>query len=226
MPTDPRDRRALLADAAIDLLAEEGMRALTHRAVDARAGLPLGTTSAYFRTRQALLTAVVKRLSDLDREDLRRRGLDLPSRPVEAEPGSGSESGRESESESGPGRQPITDDLDAVAEATAAFIDLSLSHTRNRALARYHCRLESITQPDLRALLAPHEEAAFRQTRELLARHRAPDLDARARAFVAAVDGLIFERLVNGSPAAAGTAQNRAELTATVRALLAGATSH
>lgn len=215
MPTDQRDRRALLADAAIDLLAEEGMRALTHRAVDARAGLPLGSTSAYFRTRQALLTAIVKRLSDLDREDLRPRGLDLPS--------------------AGTKQQAITDDLDAVAEATAAFIDLSLSHTRNRALARYHCRLESITQPDLRALLAPHEEAAFRQTRELLARHGTPDLDVRARAFVAAVDGLIFGRLVSGSPGSvvaagadgtAGTAENRAELTATVRALLAGATAH
>ena len=213
MPTDQRDRRALLADAAIDLLAEEGMRALTHRAVDARAGLPLGTTSAYFRTRQALLTAIVKRLSDLDREDLRRRGLDLPSRATEAGQASGTP------------RQPVTDDLDAVAAATAAFIDLSLSHTRNRALARYHCRLESITQPELRELLAPHEEAAFRQTRDLLARHQAPDLDARARAFVAAIDGLIFERLVSGSPGTAGTAEHRAELTATVRALLAGATA-
>ena len=209
MPTDQRDRRAVLADAAIDLLAEEGMRALTHRAVDTRAAMPLGTTSAYFRTRQALLTAIVKRLSDLDREDLRRRGLDLPSQPAE----------------SGPASQAELDDLDAVAEATAAFIDLSLSHTRNRALARYHCRMESITQPDLRALLAPHEEAAFRQTRELLARHDVPDLDSRARAFVAAVDGLIFERLVGGSPGTPGTAENRAELTTTVRALLAGATS-
>ena len=217
MPTDQRDqrdRRALLADAAIDLLAEEGMRALTHRAVDARAGVPLGSTSAYFRTRQALLTAIVKRLSDLDREDLRRRGLDLPS--------AGSSAGSSAAAK----QQPITDDLDAVAEATAAFIDLSLSHTRNRALARYHCRLESITQPELRALLAPHEEAAFRQTRELLARHGAPDLDARARAFVAGVDGLIFERLVKGSPGTAGTAEHRAELAATVRALLSGATAH
>jgi AcrR family transcriptional regulator len=210
MPTDQRDRRALLADAAIDLLAEEGMRALTHRAVDTRAGLPLGTTSAYFRTRQALLTAIVKRLSDLDREDLRRRGLDLPSEPVE------------------PRDAPVTHrpatDLDVVAEATAAFIDLSLSHTRNRALARYHCRLESITQPDLRALLAPHEQAALNQTRGLLAHYDVPDLDARARAFVSAIDGLIFERLVNGSPEAPGTAQNRAELTTTVRTLLTAAT--
>ena len=61
---------------------------------------------------------------------------------------------------------------------------------------------------------------------DLLARHAAPDLDARARAFVAAVDGLILERLVSGSPGAAGSAENRSELTAMVRALLAGATAH
>lgn len=207
MPNDQRDRRALLADAAIDLLAEEGMRALTHRAVDTRAALPQGTTSAYFRTRQALLTAIVKRLSDLDREDLRQRGLDLPSQGPDVPP-----------------RGMAMDDLDAVAAATAAFIDLSLSRTRNRALARYHCRLESITQPDLRMLLAPHEEAAFRQTRGMLAGYDVPDLDARARAFVAAIDGLIFERLVSGSGGTPGTAENRAELTAAVRALLAGAT--
>jgi hypothetical protein len=119
----------------------------------------------------------------------------------------------------------VADGLDAVAAATAAFIDLSLSHARNRALARYHCRLESMTQPDLRALLAPHEEAAFRQTREMLAGYDVPDLDARARAFVAAIDGLIFGCLVDGSPATPGTEENRAELTAAVRTLLAGAVS-
>ena len=54
---------------------------------------------------------------------------------------------------------------------------------------------------------------------------RSSELDSRARAFVAAVDGLIFERLVGGSPGTPGTAENRAELTTTVRALLAGATS-
>ena len=230
--TDRRDRRALLADAAIDLLAEEGMRALTHRAVDTRAALPLGTTSAYFRTRQALLTAIVKRLSDLDREDLRRRGLDLPSQPAGSEPKPKPEPRPEPRPEpAAPAAPAMPSDLDAVAEATAAFIDLSLSRTRNRALARYHCRMESITQPDLRALLAPHEQAAFRQTRDLLAghmaRHGVPDLDNRARAFVAAVDGLIFERLVSGSPETQtpGTAENRAELTKTIRALLAGATA-
>lgn len=53
------NRRTLLADAALDVLADEGMRGLTHRAVDRRAAMPPGTTSAYFRTRAALLTGLV-----------------------------------------------------------------------------------------------------------------------------------------------------------------------
>jgi AcrR family transcriptional regulator len=46
-------------DAAIDLLGTEGLRALTHVRVDERAGLPKGSTSNHFRTREALLLGVV-----------------------------------------------------------------------------------------------------------------------------------------------------------------------
>ncbi|GAA4787700.1 ABC-F family ATP-binding cassette domain-containing protein [Actinomycetospora chlora] len=57
------DRRDVLADAAIAVLARAGGRGLTHRAVDAAAGLAEGTSSYYFRTRSALLTACVERLA-------------------------------------------------------------------------------------------------------------------------------------------------------------------
>jgi DNA-binding transcriptional regulator YbjK len=59
-------RRTDVADAAIRTLARDGMRGLTHRAVDRTAGLPEGSTSYYFRTRQALLRATVDRLAELD----------------------------------------------------------------------------------------------------------------------------------------------------------------
>ncbi|MFC5179315.1 TetR/AcrR family transcriptional regulator [Nocardioides taihuensis] len=48
-------RRRELLDAAVAVTAESGLRGLTHRAVDRRAGLPEGSTSAYLRTRAALL---------------------------------------------------------------------------------------------------------------------------------------------------------------------------
>lgn len=49
------ERRAALLDAAIESLAEEGARGLTFRAVDTRAGVPVGTASNYFANREDLL---------------------------------------------------------------------------------------------------------------------------------------------------------------------------
>ena len=60
------DRRDAIADAAIHLVATRGLRGLTHRAVDAEAGLPPGSTSYYLRTRNALLTTCVSRMLTRD----------------------------------------------------------------------------------------------------------------------------------------------------------------
>lgn len=57
--TSNRDR---VLDAAIELLAAEGIRSLTHLRVDERAALPKGSTSNVFRTREALLTGVTKHM--------------------------------------------------------------------------------------------------------------------------------------------------------------------
>jgi DNA-binding transcriptional regulator YbjK len=64
MPPNP-ERRARILDAAIGILADTGVGGLTHRQVDDRAGVPAGTTSNYFRTRQALLEATAARTVDL-----------------------------------------------------------------------------------------------------------------------------------------------------------------
>ena len=57
--------RAIL-DGALAVLAEQGMRGLTHRAVDTAAGLPAGSTSYYFRSRAALVAGCVERLVERD----------------------------------------------------------------------------------------------------------------------------------------------------------------
>lgn len=71
-------RREDLADAAITTLARDGMRGLTHRAVDREAGLPEGSTSYYFRTRQALLQAVVERATEVDTAEMEVSSLEDP----------------------------------------------------------------------------------------------------------------------------------------------------
>lgn len=191
-----KERRAVLADAAIDVVAEDGMRALTHRAVDARAGLPTGTTSAYFRTRQALLTALVRRLAELDRVELEALGMT----PEQAA--------------AGPSGPPSGAELDAIAEGTALFVQHWLTAGRNRALARYRCLLETTAYPELREILAPHESMARLQARRLFERAGVDDPADRARSYVAAIDGMILDLLL-GEPAAPG------HLAPAVRRLLA-----
>ena len=63
---NPDQRRRELCDAAIQLLAQDGAKGLSHLKVDARAEVPDGTTSFYFRTRSALLRAVAERMTELD----------------------------------------------------------------------------------------------------------------------------------------------------------------
>jgi DNA-binding transcriptional regulator YbjK len=59
-----------LCDAAIQLLATEGAKGLSHPKVDRYADVPNGSTSFYFRTRSALLQAAAQRLAELDLADL------------------------------------------------------------------------------------------------------------------------------------------------------------
>ncbi|MEU9300867.1 TetR family transcriptional regulator [Streptomyces sp. NPDC048269] len=54
-------RRAALLDAAIEVLARDGSRGLTLRAVDAEAGVPTGTASNYFANRAQLLVQILRR---------------------------------------------------------------------------------------------------------------------------------------------------------------------
>jgi hypothetical protein len=51
-------------------LAADGARGLSHLKVDRKAQLPDGTTSFYFRTREALLHATAARVTELDVADL------------------------------------------------------------------------------------------------------------------------------------------------------------
>lgn len=76
-------RREQIADAGIRLIARNGVRAMTHLAVDEEAGLPRGSTSYYARTRRALTTLVVNRLAEGTQMDLDR--LAIPATLTSAE---------------------------------------------------------------------------------------------------------------------------------------------
>ncbi|MEW2399239.1 TetR family transcriptional regulator C-terminal domain-containing protein [Streptomyces sp. NPDC046862] len=165
------DRRTLLADAAIDVLAESGMRGLTHRAVDRAADLPPGTTSAYYRTRQALLTGLVRRLVALDQAELQETGE----------------------------RTPVPRDAEELVAGIAAFVERRLvGEGRRRSLARYACAIESVHHPELREILVPRENAGRDVVRDFLAARGVAHAEERTVTLLTCVDGLVFDRLVNG----------------------------
>ncbi|MEU8156280.1 TetR/AcrR family transcriptional regulator [Micromonospora sp. NPDC048986] len=198
------NRIATLTDAAIELIADGGMRALTHRAVDGRAGMPPGTTSAYLRTRQALIEAVVGRLAERDRADL--AAYDLPTGLPPPTPAPRLDSG----------------DLDVLAAGVAEVLDRWLSTGRSRSLARYACLLEAVHRPELRGILQ-HGTGLRVQARDLLTRAGATDPERQGDQFVAFVDGLLFDRLAGAGALSApppGTAASRADLSSAVRTLL------
>ena len=118
-------RREELLDAAITVLGERGIHALTHRAVDATAGLPAGSTSNHFRTRDALLNAVVERFAARERaawDDLARRMY--PTTPQE------------------------------LAEVLVRAAKEATGRLRTLTLARYAILVEAGLQPSLRAQLS------------------------------------------------------------------------
>src|ERR1700753_449794 len=67
---NPAEPRRDLCDTAIQLLADDGAKGLSHLKVDRKTDVPDGTTSFYFRTRSALLRAVAERLAELNWESL------------------------------------------------------------------------------------------------------------------------------------------------------------
>lgn len=77
-PTDP-ERRQRIADAAIAVVAERGVEGVTHRAVAAAAGVPLGSTTYHFATLDDLLGEALRTAAQHNIARLRAWERDLPA---------------------------------------------------------------------------------------------------------------------------------------------------
>lgn len=116
-------RRAALLDAAIEVLAREGSRGLTLRAVDKEAGVPIGTASNYFNSRDTLLTQAGARVY----ERL------IPDEATLAQ-------------------MAPTGDIDTVVELLKETVN-RVSSFRTGYLALLELRLEATRRPELREVL-------------------------------------------------------------------------
>jgi DNA-binding transcriptional regulator YbjK len=118
-------RRAAVTDAALEVLGREGSRALTHRAVDARARVPAGTCANYFPSRAALMLAMAQRIFAR----------------IAPEPGRLDELAR-------------VPDEDALAAYTGYVVERLLRNP-DLARALIELRLEASRAPDVAEALAP-----------------------------------------------------------------------
>lgn len=126
MPRTNPGRRTALADAALSLLATDGVHGLTHRTAERAAGLPAGTAANYFRSREELLVAAAERAVDLHLTDMNRidRTLDLTGSP------------------------------DPLTELLAASLEDAVTTSRDRYLAIFELQLEARRRPVLGAALS------------------------------------------------------------------------
>lgn len=140
---NPAERRRDLCDAAIQLLADDGAKGLSHLKVDRKSGVPDGTTSFYFRTRSALLLAAAERLAELDLANL--------------------QSVADNESPAGAGAGRCSPSL-----LSQVVIQSGCEPELSRTRARYELTMQAARDPALAATLAQGTEAFTKLHREIL----------------------------------------------------------
>ncbi|GAA0375229.1 TetR/AcrR family transcriptional regulator [Microbispora corallina] len=194
-------RAAVVADAAIEILADRGMRGLTHRAVDEAAGLPPGSTSNLARTRAALLELTLDRLTEREEAALSdvmsAIALDAPALPDAApasarpaSPDAGLVSARPGSADAG--AFPLAGLAAVLARATYDAITVH----RRATIARYELALEATRRPELRKVYDEIGRRYRDPAVAMLAAAGAPDPGRQGRQIVAVTEGMIFDAVV------------------------------
>ncbi|MGH3691485.1 MAG: TetR/AcrR family transcriptional regulator [Microbacterium sp.] len=159
-------RRRMIADAGLTVLAREGSRGLTHRAIDAAAQVPTGTTSNYFRSRDALIEGLVERIGERlapTPEDLERRATGVP------------------------GPALFADYIRDIVRRLTADPDVTL--------ALFELRLEGGRRPEVAAVLGAWQRAGFEGDVAFNTAAGLPGGRREIALFHYAIDGLLLDRL-------------------------------
>jgi DNA-binding transcriptional regulator YbjK len=178
------DRKTLIADAALTLLGRAGAKGLTHRAVDAQAGLPLGSTSFYCRTRLDLLTLTLKRHADLDLADLQADAVQMLEDGFTPS-------------------QFNTLLMDRLADWVSP-------KTRERLVARFQLILMATCEPQLAASLRQQREQFLMAAEAGLKRLGRRDASQVAPRLVAVMDGILLDHIQSEGAALVSVKQRRA----------------
>lgn len=152
-------------DAALALVGEQGIRSLTHARVDERAGLPKGSTSNWFRTRDALLAGVVDWLAESERADFAAADA------------------------------PVVQTADQLVDAFSGMIAAQTGPLVARTRARFALFVEGAGDAELLAPLLHQRAVFVEWTTGLLAAIGARSAPAAVRTLMATADGLVLHRV-------------------------------
>jgi len=162
------ERRLLLIQATLELIAEGGVDAVSHRAVAERAGVSLGSTTYWFASRQQMLHDALEYFARTEIAALRERLGPVLERRLS--------------------RRQLVD----------AFTDIllpQLHENRSRTVAQYALLQEAAREPDLEAVCRDWTEAWEEALQPVFASLGAPDPLLEARMFLAMLDGLLLGQL-------------------------------
>ncbi|MFE8941387.1 MULTISPECIES: TetR/AcrR family transcriptional regulator [unclassified Streptomyces] len=194
VPDFPASRADRIGDAALDLLVERGMRGLTHRAVDERAGLPQGSTSNHARTRQALLETAV------------RRQVELESRVLTPHEMPGPDGGG-----------------DALVDALALALHRYLTDHRPLLVSRYELALEATRRPELRSFFDRAGAVFHDPLTAMMAAAGSASPERHALSLIAWSEGLMFSCAAGSFHASVpGLAELRTGIDELLRGMLGG----
>jgi DNA-binding transcriptional regulator YbjK len=161
-------RRLLLLQTTLRLIADEGIDAVSHRSVAEAAGVPLGSTTYWFASRQDMLREALEHFARLEIETLRERLGAVLGRRLS--------------------RKRLVDE----------FTDLlvpQLGDARWRTVAQYAFLNEAARQPELEPVCREWTAAWQEALAEVFASLGTSDPELEARMFLAMLDGLLLEQL-------------------------------
>jgi DNA-binding transcriptional regulator YbjK len=160
-------RMELLLRAALHVVAEAGLRGLTHRAVDREAGLPEGSCSAYLRTRKALIVAVASYVAGGVTDECHQLATDLSTCQLE--------------------------DHQAIELVTSFF--MRRLDERERLLTWMELTIASSRDPELAAMVADNQQRLTDLVESILKARGKDHSGARAETLVASFDGILLGAL-------------------------------
>jgi DNA-binding transcriptional regulator YbjK len=166
-------RRRELLEATLRVVARGGVGAVTHRVVAREAGVPLGSTTYYFKTK----------------EDMVAQALELVAERETSAIATFSAS-----------RFEAASSVDGLIEVLVETMMRGIARDSTEWVAEYELFIEAIRRPELQPVARRWTDAQVAALQPALERLGVARVESATRLLVAGLDGLALEFMAEGKP--------------------------